>query len=320
MRRDRQDASGDQNRPAHVAPATVRPHRMGGCGHAGTDVGEGGRGSGVMDEGDGGTNLSVGADPAGADLTLVKSAGRVLQILELFDEIQREARVSEIAERLGFPQSSTSVLLKSLVRLGYLDYDADSRTFLPSPRVALLGAWLDKGPVRDGSLVRMLEHLSERTGGTVILAARNAIFSQYVHVLQARTAMRFHVPPGTRRLVVWSATGTALLAESSETEIGPLVRRTNAEAPSDQAPIPVPAVLSNLARLRREGHFFSRGLVTPGAGSIAVPLPKRIDRKGRPLAVAVSGLLDELERREAEIAATIHDAIARFLPEDPFRL
>src|SRR3954467_12300537 len=80
---------------------------------------------------------------------LVKSAGRVLQVLEFFDEVQREARVQEIAERLSFPQSSTSVLLKCLVQLGYLDYDANSRSFLPSPRVALLGTWLDKGPVRN---------------------------------------------------------------------------------------------------------------------------------------------------------------------------
>lgn len=260
-----------------------------------------------------GTDLSVGADAVDPSLAFVKSAGRVLQILELFDELQREARVSEIAERLGFPQSSTSMLLKSLAQLGYLDYEAGSRTFLPSPRVALLGAWLDTGPVRDGSLVRMLEHLSERTGDTVILAARNAVFSQYVHVLQARSAMRFHVPPGTRRLVVWSATGTALLAGTPDREIGPLVRRTNAEAPPEQPPIPISAVLANLARVRQEGYFLSRGLVTPGAGSIAVPLPKRIDKRGRPLAVAVSGLLADVERREAQIVATILDAIARFL-------
>ena len=259
------------------------------------------------------TDLLVGADAVGPSLAFVKSAGRVLQILELFDALQREARVSEIAERLGFPQSSTSMLLKSLAQLGYLDYDAGSRTFLPSPRVALLGAWLDTGPVRDGSLVRMLEHLSERTGDTVILAARNAIFSQYVHVLQARSAMRFHVPPGTRRLVVWSATGTALLADSTEAEIGPLVRRTNAEASPDQAPIPIQAVLANRARVRQQGYFFSRGLVTPGAGSIAVPLPKRIDKRGRPLAVAISGLLADVEGREAQIVAIIQDAIARFL-------
>ena len=259
------------------------------------------------------TALAVGESAARGTTAPVKSAGRALQVLELFDELQREARVSEIARRLAAPQSSTSVLLKSLTQLGYLDYDRDSRTYLPSPRVALLGTWLDKGPVRDGSLVRMLEDLSGRTGGTVILAARSGIVAQYVHVLQARTAMRFHVPPGTRRLVVWSATGTALLAEVPDAEIGALVRRTNAEAAPDQAPVPVAAVLANVAQLRRDGHFLSRGLVTPGAGSIALPLPHGVDRRDRPLAVAISGVLADLERREGEIVATIRDAITRFL-------
>ena len=154
----------------------------------------------ISTEIDPGGDLSVGADAVGGGMALVKSAGRVLQILELFDEIQREARVCEIAEHLNFPQSSTSALLKSLTRLGYIDYDPAERTFLPTPRVTLLGSWLDKGPVRDGSLVRMLEHLSEATGDTVILAARNAIFSQYIRVLQARTAIRFHVPPARAAL------------------------------------------------------------------------------------------------------------------------
>ena len=62
----------------------------------------------------------------------------------------------------------------------------------------------------------MLEEISQKTGDTVIIAARNGIFSQYIHVLQARSAMRFHVPHGTRRLVVWSATGFALLTRSTD--------------------------------------------------------------------------------------------------------
>lgn len=266
---------------------------------------------------DEGTGMSVGADAPLGNVALVKSAARVLQVLEYFDEIQREARVSEIAARLEYPQSSTSVLLKSLTQLGYLEYDAESRSYLPSPRVALLGTWLDKGPVRNGSLVRMLEDLSEQTGGTIILAARNGVFSQYIHVIQARTAMRFHVPPGTRRLAVWSATGFALLAPAPDAAIASLVRRTNAEARRDEPPIPSAAVLRHVAQVRREGHFFSRGLVTAGAGSIAVPLPEGIDRRQRPLAVAVSGLLDDFMQREAMIVEAIHDAVSRFLPAAP---
>jgi DNA-binding IclR family transcriptional regulator len=243
----------------------------------------------------------------------VKSAGRVLRILEFFDEIQREARVAEIAERLSFPQSSTSILLNCLVDLGYMDYLPESRSFLPSPRVTLLGTWLDKGPVRNGSLIRMLEEISHKTGDTVIVAARNGIFSQYIHVLQARSVMRFHVPHGTRRLVVWSATGFALLTKCSDNEIRALCTRTNAEAPSGQPRVDVNQVLENVRQTRRDGYFFSTGLVTPGAGSIAVPLPDSIDGRDRALTVAVSGILDEIGRRKKEIVALLRDVATRYL-------
>ena len=201
--------------------------------------------------------------------------------LSILDEIQREARVAEVAERLSFPQSSTSILLNCLVDLGYMDYLPESRSFIPSPRVTLLGTWLDKGPVRNGSLIRMLEEISQKTGDTIIIAARNGIFSQYIHVLQARSAMRFHVPQGSRRLVVWSATGFALLTGCSEKEIKALVTRTNAEAAPGQPRVDIHQVLENVRQTRRAGYYFSTGLVTPGAGSIAIPLPDGIDGRNR---------------------------------------
>jgi DNA-binding IclR family transcriptional regulator len=236
-----------------------------------------------------------------------------LRVLELFDELQREARVSEIADRLAFPQSSTSLLLKCLEQLGYLTYDPETRAYLPSPRVALLGTWLDSGPVRNGALHRMLEELSRKTGDTVILAARNGIYSQYIHVAQAPSAMRFHVPPGSRRLVTWSATGFALLAGTPEHEIRSLCVRTNAEAPDRQVRIEVSRVLENVKQAREQGYFFSRGLVTPGAGSIAIPLLSGVDIHQRPLAVAVSGLLDGFVRREKAIVRSLVEAASRYL-------
>ncbi|BBK32551.1 IclR family transcriptional regulator [Stella humosa] len=244
--------------------------------------------------------------------SVVKSAARVLEIIEFFDEVRREAQVGEIANRLGYPQSSTSVLLKTLVKLGYLDYDGATRNFLPTARVALLGSWLDQGPIREGSLIRMIEELSRTTADTVILAARNGIYSQYIHVVQARTTMRFHVPQGSRRLVVWSATGYALLERAEDDLVGALVRRTNSEV-APQPLIDRRQVLENVRQVRQHGYFFSRGLVTPGAGSIAVPLPLGIERRDRPLTIAVSGLLDDFTRREGQIVAAIRDAVQRFI-------
>lgn len=252
-------------------------------------------------------------DVAPRSSAVVKSAGRVLQILEFFDEVQREARVGDIAERLGYPQSSTSVLLKSLAQLGYMEYEAKTRTYLPSPRVTLLGSWLAQGPVRDGSLFRLMEELNRETGETVILAVRNGIYAQYIRALQATNAMRLHVPVGSRRLLVWSAAGFALLAHSPEDEIRALVCRTNAEARADQKRIAPRKTLAAVAQARKSGYYFSRGLVTPGAGLIGMPLPEGVGHHDRPLVIGVSGWIEHLEREETRIVRLMRETIWRYM-------
>jgi len=58
----------------------------------------------------------------------IKSAERVLAIFEHFRLTRSPAGASEIGRALELPQSSTSMLLRNLVRLGYLDYAAATRT------------------------------------------------------------------------------------------------------------------------------------------------------------------------------------------------
>ncbi len=201
----------------------------------------------------------VVVDPGPSLPSIVKSAGRVLQIFDLFDEIQRSAKVHEISERLNFPQSSTSVLLKCLTQLGYMDYDPANRTFLPSPRVALLGSWMDNGPVRDGRLVQMMERLSHKTGDTVILAARNGIYADYMRVIQSPAPTHFRVPQGSRRLVVWSATGFALLCHERNELIRALCLRANAEAPDGKQAVPLKRAFENVQQVRRQRLFLLQG-------------------------------------------------------------
>lgn len=260
-----------------------------------------------------GGGLPTAPDPGPRVGAAVKSAQRALQILDFFAEKQQEARAREIAEAVGMPQSSASMLLRSLSDLGYLDYDAGSRTYLPSPRVALLGSWLDGGPIRDGSLIRALEHLSERTANAIFIATRSGIFSQYIYVVPGRAALRFHIPLGSRRLLVWSATGFALLSSVPDDEIRAIVRRTNAEI--EESCISANDTLAGVKEAREKGYYFSRGLVTPGAGALAMPLPSGIDRARRPLVVSMAGMLDDFARREEDYVAAMREAIGRYLGE-----
>ena len=76
---------------------------------------------------------------SGTKPDLSRSIKRTLEVLEFFDSDHLVVSVSKISRALGYPQSSTSILLKSLGELGYLHYDRSTRTYRPTARVAFQG-------------------------------------------------------------------------------------------------------------------------------------------------------------------------------------
>lgn len=73
---------------------------------------------------------------------IIKSAKRVLVLFECFAECRRPLSVTDVVRGLEYPQSSASALLKSLARLGYLDYDRHERLYVPTLRSSLFGCWM----------------------------------------------------------------------------------------------------------------------------------------------------------------------------------
>jgi hypothetical protein len=118
----------------------------------------------------------------------VKSAFRTLQVLEFFSETQQPARVNDIHRELGAPQSSTSKLLGSLARRGYLEYDAATHTYFPTLRVTMLGNWLHERWFESRSLMAVASELRSEFGTSVILGVQNDTWAMYILALPALTA------------------------------------------------------------------------------------------------------------------------------------
>jgi DNA-binding IclR family transcriptional regulator len=71
-------------------------------------------------------------------------------------------------------------------------------------------------------------------------------------------------------------------------------------------------VLGNIDRLRRQGYFFSRGLVTPGGGHIAMRLPPAGAEQQKPIyALGVAGWVERIERNEKRIVRLMRSALHR---------
>ncbi|HEV2611913.1 MAG TPA: helix-turn-helix domain-containing protein [Noviherbaspirillum sp.] len=237
---------------------------------------------------------------------LVKSAARAIQVLEFFDTVRRASPVAEVADHFGWPHSSTSALMRSLVSLGYLHFDAGARTYIPSMRVALLGDWLHGPMLSHGKLSQLLEQLNHATGETVVLAAQNGLHSQYLRVLQGTNTLRMHLQIGTLRPLLSSGTGRMLLTQMDDGTIRKLTRKFNLA--SDAAhPVNAEELLRQVAEDRERGYAVSMNQVTPHATLIAMLLPTRPTEK--PLAIGIAGLTDRLIANERKYVRTMQEAI-----------
>lgn len=239
----------------------------------------------------------------------VKSAVRVIEVLELFDQERRSMAVAEIAAHYGWPASSTSALMASLVSLGYMEYDPGRRVYRPSVRVALLGDWIQGSLLRDGQLARLLEHLNQATGETLVLAAQNGLSSQYLRVLQGTNALRHHIHIGTLRPLFGSGTGRMLLCRMDEATIRKLARRHNATQPQARR-VDVDAALAQVEADRTRGYALSLDQFIEHSGLIATGLP--VAPGERPLVIGMSGLTVRLQANEQAYARLMRKSIRDF--------
>jgi len=252
--------------------------------------------------------MSKGAQVASP--SVIKSAHRALAILEYFQERRRSATVGDIAEGLRLPQSSTSMLVKSLVALGYLEYGERSRLVRPSYRVALLGNWIQKSFFKHGPLTDTMEAIQQDIGETVVLGRQNGPLMQYVHIVDASYAVRLIIHTGTLRPMTRSALGLMLLSQRPDHQVRAIVRRNNADTDDPHVRVNERALLAEIEDIRRLGYAESQGRMIASANTIAMLVPA--DKKATPLAIGVGGPLDRISRRRVEIIDALRRHVAAF--------
>ncbi len=247
-----------------------------------------------------------------ASAATVKSATRVLEIFEYFDEVRRPVTIQDVAQALGYPHSSSAALLKSLASLGYLEYNEQKKSFFPSVRISLLGNWVEAEALPIRNVQRLMRLLSEETGCTIILAIRVGLHAQYVKVIQGTTSIRFHVKPSTKRLLPFSTLGRVLLAELPPPEAKKLVAEAVAASPDEGAT--AREVGEELKKIRKRGLALYADLVTPGATMLAMPI--RTKHAARPVALGIAAPKEYFRENKQRFTELMKRAIAEHISSE----
>ncbi len=262
-------------------------------------------------------------EPAAGDATsrelagVIKSAKRVLELFEFFAECRRPLSVTDVVRGLDYPQSSSSALLKSLTRLGYLDYDRYQRRYVPTLRVSLFGGWVQDQLFSQTSLSHLIDELRLASGAqAVIVGMQNDIYVQYIHMVQSprQDGPAWYIKPGSLRPLCRSAAGRVLLSRKSDVEVQQLLWRINAEE-EPHLRMQVGDLLKELDRIRQDGYAYTEGTVNPQAGVIAVEMPTPPSQP--PMVLGIGGPIEILRRERERYLDLLRQALQPYQARKP---
>ena len=212
---------------------------------------------------------------------MVKSADRVLQLLELLAKEADGLTHAEIANRLSIPKSSLTGLMTELSSSGYVEHDRERRRFLLGPRVVgLARSYLGRIDI-----VRiaqpLLAAIAAELGNSCALTVRSDDDMLVVCKQDVVQTLQHSMQLGERGPVYASASGKAVLAAAGPDAVEAYLGRTSLAALTSYTLTDVEALRVELDEVARSGIGYSRRELVDGIIAIGIAV---LDADGAPVA------------------------------------
>jgi DNA-binding IclR family transcriptional regulator len=211
----------------------------------------------------------------------------------------------EIIESLGYPQSSTTVMLKSLLVIGYLNYNCEARTYYPNVTVTRLGSWIRESILVNGPIQYLMQELYQCTSESISIAVQNDINIHFLSVLNSNHKIKFFVPSSGQRTLLQSNLGWMLLASKNDKEIASI--HNQIELLKAHRMPPLDQVMAQIAQIRHNGYSFIPNLPVSGAASVAMVLPSRFHNQH--MVIGVGGSVPRLQANLPDILVAMKASI-----------
>jgi DNA-binding IclR family transcriptional regulator len=232
---------------------------------------------------------------------------RALAVLDAFDSGARRLSLSEIAARSGTPLSTAHRLLNDLVTWGALHRRPDGRYEI-GRKLWDLGLL---APVQ--SELREVAHpflldVHTATRDTVHLAVRDGLRALYVERISGRESVPVISQVGSRLPLHSTGVGKVLLAAAPDDVVDEVLQNLTPETPNTV--VDAELMRRQLAEIRRRGWARTSEEMTPGAASLAVPVP--VVRSGGTAVVAGAlGVVVPPRRRDVVRLVPVLEVAAR---------
>ncbi|WP_127493812.1 IclR family transcriptional regulator [Paenibacillus glycanilyticus] len=237
-------------------------------------------------------------------MPIIQSLDRALSILDLFDERNRELKITEISAQMQLHKSTVHSLLKTLQLHRYIEQDAESGKYRLGMRLLEKGQLLLQGfDIREIARPH-LEQLSQETGQTTHLVVQDGSEGVYIDKVEGAKAAIRYSRIGKRVPLHSSAVGKVLAAYLPVTELNRILAAYHYQIQTPHTITNEADLRAELERIRANGVGFDREENEPGVRCTAAPV---YDHSGHvSAAVSISTMVSTVNDEEfAKFAALV---------------
>lgn len=229
-------------------------------------------------------------------VSFVKSADRVLDILELFATEKEAMNLMEISRKLGLPTSSTYKILQNLLNRGYLETDKNEKMF----RIGYKILEIATSYVQNTDLISEFHHIAQKIvdhiNEAVFLSIRNGDKILYVAEKQSSHPVRFVSHMGMKLPLHSTAMGKILLSNLNNNELKTLYPNKEMGRMTENTISDLDQLIEQLDVIRQEGIAYSDGEAVQGVRCVAAAI-----RNAKGEAVAAMSISIPLSRISDEL-------------------
>ncbi len=204
---------------------------------------------------------------------MVKSAGRVMQILKFIGSVRNGMKHSEIAKYLNIPKGSLSFLLADLLSEEFLITDEEGR-YKIGPQILMLANSYLAGLDIITSGESVLKELVDATNESAGLAVPNGIDVIIVSKINAVQQLKIDFDIGQTFPLYSSAAGKVVLAHLKEEEINSYMSSVKLTPMTPNTIIEPDKLLDELKSIRENVIAYSFEEQVEGRIAVAVPIFK----------------------------------------------
>jgi DNA-binding IclR family transcriptional regulator len=241
----------------------------------------------------------------------VQSLGRAFAILEEVARHREGVGLAELSKLVGQHNSTTFHLARTMVSLGYLRQEKDSKRYrVGRPLFALAASALDEIEMVNVA-TPILEELSRETGESSHFAVRMGDAVVVIARTSGPGAFQLTDRVGVVRPAHCTALGKIILASLRPDQLTRFLDRVEMKPSTQKSITDVQVLLREIAEIRRTGLAFDDGEFNPEVRCVAVPVT---DFTGQVIgALGISGPIWRLSNQALHNSAQIVQAAAHHL-------